>query len=169
MLRENTDLFCLSTSKFPAPVMELDSTEVQNKYFHWVGIKMYGWFLRFFGVLVFCYFHIMVLLCLFSKLSCIKLRFPSGASSKEPVCQRRRHKRCGVRSLGWEDHLEEGNPLQYTCLEKPLGQRSLAGYSPWRHKELDMTEATWHAQHNIVCGKIWWHWFRWLEILCWNS
>ena len=24
------------------------------------------------------------------------------------------------------------------------GQRSLAGYSPWGHKELDMTEATQH-------------------------
>ena len=26
-----------------------------------------------------------------------------------------------------------------------LGQRSLAGYSPWGHQELDMTEATKHA------------------------
>ena len=26
------------------------------------------------------------------------------------------------------------------------GQRSLAGYSPWGRKELDMTEATWHTQ-----------------------
>ena len=35
-----------------------------------------------------------------------------------------------VRSLGWEDSLEKGNPLQYSCLENPHGQRSLAGYSP---------------------------------------
>ena len=27
-----------------------------------------------------------------------------------------------------------GNPLQYSCLEYPHGQRSLAGYSPWRRK-----------------------------------
>ena len=33
-----------------------------------------------------------------------------------------------------------GNPLQCSCLENPQGQRSLAGYSPWGHKELDMTE-----------------------------
>ena len=33
-----------------------------------------------------------------------------------------------------------GNPLQYSCLENPHGQGSLAGYSPWAHKELDMTE-----------------------------
>ena len=33
-----------------------------------------------------------------------------------------------------------GNPLQYSCLENPHGQRSLMGYSPWGRKELDMTE-----------------------------
>ena len=32
-----------------------------------------------------------------------------------------------------------GNPLQYSCLEKPHGQRSLVN-SPWGHKESDMTE-----------------------------
>ena len=35
-----------------------------------------------------------------------------------------------------------GNPLQYSCLEKPHGQRNLVGYSPWGPKESDMTEAT---------------------------
>ena len=34
-----------------------------------------------------------------------------------------------------------GNPRQYSCLENP-GQRSLACYSPWGSKELDVTEAT---------------------------
>ena len=33
-----------------------------------------------------------------------------------------------------------GNPLQYSCLKKFHGQRSLVGYSPWGHKESDMTE-----------------------------
>ena len=33
-----------------------------------------------------------------------------------------------------------GNLLQYSCLENPHGQRSLAGYSPWARKELDITE-----------------------------
>ena len=32
------------------------------------------------------------------------------------------------------------NAFQYSCLENPHGQRSLAGYSPWSRKELDMTE-----------------------------
>ena len=38
-----------------------------------------------------------------------------------------------------------GNPLQYSCLENPHGQRSLAGYSPYSHKESDKTEVTKHA------------------------
>ena len=47
-----------------------------------------------------------------------------------------------VRSLCWEDSLEESqsNPFQYSCLENPYGQRSLAGYSPWGHKESDTSE-----------------------------
>ena len=53
---------------------------------------------------------------------------------------------CNVEDLGLIPGLgrspggEHGNPLQYSCLENPHGQRSLAGYSPWDHKELDMTE-----------------------------
>ena len=27
-----------------------------------------------------------------------------------------------------------GNPLQYSCLENPRGQRSMVGYSPWGHR-----------------------------------
>ena len=36
-----------------------------------------------------------------------------------------------------------GSPLQYSCLENPEQedrQKNLLGYSPWGHKELDMTE-----------------------------
>ena len=33
-----------------------------------------------------------------------------------------------------------GNPFHYSCLENPHGQRSLAGPSPWDHRESDMTE-----------------------------
>ena len=33
-----------------------------------------------------------------------------------------------VWSLGWEDPLEEDNPIQYSCLENPHGQRSLEGH-----------------------------------------
>ena len=33
-----------------------------------------------------------------------------------------------------------GNLLQYYCLENSMDRRSLAGYSPRTHKELDATE-----------------------------
>ena len=33
-----------------------------------------------------------------------------------------------------------GKPLQYSCLEKSLGQRNLMDYSPWGPKESDTTE-----------------------------
>ena len=41
------------------------------------------------------------------------------------------------------------NPLQYSCLENPKDshQRSLVCYSPWGHKELDMTEWLTHTYH----------------------
>ena len=35
-----------------------------------------------------------------------------------------------------------GNILQYSCLENPQGQRSLARYSPWGCKASDTTDVT---------------------------
>ena len=37
----------------------------------------------------------------------IILKFPGGASGKEPACQCRRHKEMQVQSLVWEDPMEE--------------------------------------------------------------
>ena len=34
---------------------------------------------------------------------------------------------------------------------EPHGQRSLAGYSPWCHKQSDTTEATEHARVLVEC------------------
>ena len=45
-----------------------------------------------------------------------------------------------IPGLGRSPGAGHGNPLQYSCLENPQGQRSLAGCSPWGHKELDMTK-----------------------------
>ena len=64
--------------------------------------------------------------------------FPSGSIGKESTCN--------VGDLDLIPGLERysggghGNPLQYSCLENPHGQRSLVNYRPWGHKELDMTE-----------------------------
>ena len=59
-----------------------------------------------------------------------------------------------VQSLGWEDPLEKGMAtLQYSSVFLPgefHGQRSLAGYTPWGHKELDVTK---QLTLLLFCGK----------------
>ena len=47
-----------------------------------------------------------------------------------------------IPGLGRSPGEGNGNPLQYSCLENPHGQRSLAGYSPWGRKESDTTGET---------------------------
>ena len=42
-----------------------------------------------------------------------------------------------VPRLGRSPGEGQDNPLQYSCLENPM-DRSLAGYSLWGHKELDI-------------------------------
>ena len=63
---------------------------------------------------------------------------PGGSDSKESACN------VGdlglIPGLGRSPGGGHGNPLQYSCLENPLGQRSLMGYSPWGHNESDTTE-----------------------------
>ena len=45
-----------------------------------------------------------------------------------------------------------GNPLQYSCLENPHGQRSLVGYSPWVQKKSNTTEQLSTAQQVSLGG-----------------
>ena len=58
----------------------------------------------------------------------------------------------GFQPLGWEDPLEEenGNPLQYSCLKNFMDKRSLAGYSSWGRKELDMTQRLNTQTHTLI-------------------
>ena len=61
--------------------------------------------------------------------------FPCGSNGKEFACN--------VGDLGSIPGLGRclggghGNPLRYSCLENPRGQRSLADHSPLGHKESD--------------------------------
>ena len=68
----------------------------------------------------------------------INMGFPSSSASKESACS------AGDLGLnpgsGRSPGGGHGNPLQYSCLENPHGQRNLAGYSPWGSKEADTTE-----------------------------
>ena len=63
--------------------------------------------------------------------------FPGDSDGKESACN--------VGDLGSVPELcrfpggGHGNPLQYSCLEYPHGQRSLVGYHPWGRNELEMT------------------------------
>ena len=43
-----------------------------------------------------------------------------------------------------------GNPVQYSCLEKSHGWRSLVGCSPWGREELDTTERL-HFHYSLSC------------------
>ena len=64
--------------------------------------------------------------------------FPGGLAVKNPPAMQQTQ----VQSLGQEDALEKGmttHPSPVFLPEKPHGQRSLASYSPWGPKELDMT------------------------------
>jgi len=54
-----------------------------------------------------------------------------------------------IPGLGRSPGGRHGNPFQYSCLEKPHGQRSLVGYSPWGCKELDTTEQLSTAQYRV--------------------
>ena len=73
------------------------------------------------------------------------LGFLGGSDSKKSSCN------VGdlgsVLGLGRSPGGGHGSPLQFSCLENPHGQRSLAGYSPWGRKELDTTERLSTSQH----------------------
>ena len=75
------------------------------------------------------------------------LGFSDGSEGKEFTCK---GDLASIPELGRSPGGRHGNQLQYSCLENPQGQRSLAGYSPWGCKELDMTERVSTAQHNLV-------------------
>ena len=55
-----------------------------------------------------------------------------------------------VSGLGRSPGGEHGNPLQYSCLENPHGQRSLVGYSSRGHKESDTTKQLSTAAHHYA-------------------
>ena len=85
--------------------------------------------------------------------------FPGSSDGKESACN------AGDLGLIPESWRFPGgghvNPLQYSSLENPHGQRSLVGYSPWGHKESDTTErlSTQHMvpgnHHRLKRGPSW--------------
>ena len=64
--------------------------------------------------------------------------FPGGSDDKESTCNA--GDLDSIPGLGRSPGGGHGNPLKYSCLENPRGQRSRWGCCPWGHKESDMTE-----------------------------
>ena len=83
------------------------------------------------------------------------LGYSGGSVGKESICNA--GDLGSIPGLGISPGEGHGNPFQYSCLENPHGQRSLAGYRPWTHNELDMTKQL----RRSVLGV---HWKDW----CWG-
>ena len=91
-----------------------------------------------------------------------------GSDGKESACNA--GDLGSIPGLGKSPREGHGNPLDYCCLENPYGQRSLAGYSPWVHKESDRSKhstylkwiinkdllySVWNSvQHSVLCGSL---------------
>ena len=82
--------------------------------------------------------------------------FNSGTSGEESACQCRRHKRQPlspwVGKIPWR---RKWQPTPVFLPRKIHGLRSLAGYSPWGHKESDTTERAEHTQTFKVRLDLW--------------
>ena len=76
-------------------------------------------------------------------LSDFTFTIPGGADGNEPACQSSKLKSPGldpwVRKIPWR---RKWQPTPVFLAGISHGQRSLAGYSPWGHEELDTTELT---------------------------
>ena len=80
------------------------------------------------------YIHITKNLAIIQK----ELGFPGSSVGNESACNA--GDPSSIPGLRRSPGERNSNPLQYSSLENPHGQRSLAGYSPWGRKESDMTE-----------------------------
>ena len=96
---------------------------------------------------IYMYMYMCVCMCV-----CV-CGFPGGGS----VCQ---ESTCNARDLGSIPHLGRspgeghGNPLQYSFLENPHGQKSLVGYSPWSRKQLDRTDSLNSLTHSLASRSV---------------
>ena len=79
------------------------------------------------------------------------MSFAGGSDGKESACDA--GDLGSIPRLGGSPGGGHGNLLQYSGLENPHGHRSLAGYSPWGHKEWNMTE---QLSHTIMMTLFYW-------------
>ena len=77
--------------------------------------------------------------------------FCGGTRGEEPTCQCRKRKRC----IPWVGKIPWKRPWRPTLVfltGKFHGQRSLAGYSPWDHKESDTAERVTQPRNCVIQG-----------------
>ena len=87
--------------------------------------------------LAFCFISLLVLTSIWLKLYVYK-GFPGGSDGKASACSVTGSH--SIPELGRSPGEENGKPPPVFLPGEFHGQRNLAGYSPWGHKELDMTE-----------------------------
>ena len=82
----------------------------------------------------------------------VVMGFSGGLDDKESTCNVGVDRPRSIPGLERSPGGGHGNPLQYSFLENPYGQKSLQGYSPWGCKESDRTERLKHIirYHLIV-------------------
>ena len=76
------------------------------------------------------------------------LDFPSGSNSNESACNA--GDPGSIPGLGKSAREGNGNPIPGFLPREFHGQRSLAGYSPWGHKESDTTERLTHMMRVLL-------------------
>ena len=79
--------------------------------------------------------------------------FPGGSDGKESACNVGDVRDLSsFPGLGRSPGGGQGNPLQYSCLENPHGQKSLVGCSSLGHEDSDMTETIASMHLEIASG-----------------
>ena len=82
------------------------------------------------------------------------LGLPRWCSGKESIYRCRRCKRHGFHPWVWKIPWRRvWQPTPVFLSGEFHGQRSLAGYSLWRHKESDMTEHPWMVLHSVLVAQ----------------
>ena len=66
---------------------------------------------------------------------------PDGSVGEEPNCSAGDTEDAGsIPGLARSPAEDNGKPLQSSCLENPMDRGAWGSYSPWGHKESDITE-----------------------------
>ena len=89
--------------------------------------------------------------------------FPGGSDGTASACNA--GDPGSIPGLGRSPGKENGNPLQFLCLEKSYGQRSLVGYSPWGRKESDTIEQL-HFHFHVILFQTVLLKFSFFQIIC---